>query len=253
MGRKDNQSYYDEFAAWYERERHDGYHRLIDDLEVDLVSRYGRGKDCLEVGCGTGLILERVSRVARRAAGIDLSPGMLEQARARGLEVSEGCATELPFEDASFDVVYSFKVLAHVEDIRKAVAEAARVVRPGGVLLLEFYNPKSIRYLAKNLGGPQKISEETRESAVYTRWDDPETIAGYLPEDVELMEWAGVRVFTPAAFLHKVPVVGSTLRKLEFVARDSPLSRFGGFLVAVARRKADAEADISFRNAEAIG
>ncbi|TXD38165.1 methyltransferase domain-containing protein [Lujinxingia vulgaris] len=253
MGRKDNQSYYDEFAAWYERERHDGYHRLIDDLEVDLVSRYGRGKDVLEVGCGTGLILERVAKVARKAVGIDLSPGMLEQARARGLEVSEGCATELPFEDATFDVVYSFKVLAHVQDIRKAVAEAARVVRPGGVLLLEFYNPRSIRYLAKTLGGPQKISDATRESAVYTRWDDPETVTSYLPEGVDLMEWAGVRVFTPAAFVHKLPVVGSALRKLEFVARDSPLSRYGGFLVAVARRQEQAADDISFRNAEAIG
>lgn len=236
--RKDNRSYYDEFARWYEKERHHGYHRLIDDLQVDLLQEHIRGKDVLEVGCGTGLLLERVAQVARSAKGIDLSPGMLEQARQRGLDVMEGCATELPFEAESFDVVYSFKVLAHVEDIETALAECARVVRPGGKLFLEFYNPRSLRYLARRLGGAKKISQETRESAVYTRWDAPEAVEAYLPREVRLDSWAGVRVLTPAAFFHRLPLVGQGLRVLEFAARDSSLSRFGGFLVACATKEA---------------
>lgn len=232
--RKDNRSYYDEFAAWYENERHQGYHRLIDDLQVDLLQDHIQGRDVLEVGCGTGLLLERVAQEARSAKGIDLSPGMLEQARQRGLDVLEGCATDLPYESESFDVVYSFKVLAHVQEIEVALAECARVVRPGGRLFLEFYNPRSLRYLARQLGGAKKISEQTRESAVYTRWDAPKAVASYLPQGVRIESWAGVRIFTPAAFFHRLPLVGQGLRTLEFVARDSPLSRFGGFLVACA-------------------
>lgn len=235
--RKDNRSYYDEFAAWYENERHRGYHRLIDDLQVDLLQEHVRGKDVLEVGCGTGLLLERVAQLAASAKGIDISPGMLEQARQRGLSVMEGCATELPYESESFDVVYSFKVLAHVQDIEVALAECARVVRPGGKLFLEFYNPQSLRYLARRLGGAKKISQQTRESAVFTRWDSPAIAQGYLPAEVRLDSWAGVRIFTPAAFLHRLPLVGQGLRTLEFVARDSPLSRFGGFLVACATKE----------------
>ncbi|MEP7120999.1 MAG: methyltransferase domain-containing protein, partial [Byssovorax sp.] len=97
-------AYYDEFAARYEagRDGHDpgGYHDLVDDLEVDLVERYGGGRDVLEVGCGTGLLLRRIARFAASARGIDLSPGMLAQARERGLDVVEGSATQLPFPDA---------------------------------------------------------------------------------------------------------------------------------------------------------
>src|SRR6185437_4881396 len=109
-----NRDYYDSFASWYERERHLPYHRMLDDLEVEIVERYGAGKDVLEVGCGTGLILGRVAQFARRAAGVDLSGGMLGPARARGLAVAQASATDLPIADASFDLAYSFKVLAHV-------------------------------------------------------------------------------------------------------------------------------------------
>ena len=83
----DNESYYDEFADWYERDRHRGYHRMLDDLEVETVKRYGAGTDVLEAGCGTGLILHRTAEFARSAVGIDLSSGMLKRARERGLDV----------------------------------------------------------------------------------------------------------------------------------------------------------------------
>ena len=128
----DNRSYYDDFAGWYERERHLPYHRMLDDLEVELVERYGRDRDVLEVGCGTGLLLHRTSQFARSATGVDLSGGMLAQAQRRGLAVAQGSATDLPIATASVDVAYSFKVLAHVPDITGALREMSRVVRPGG-------------------------------------------------------------------------------------------------------------------------
>src|ERR1043166_3464950 len=107
-------AYYDEFAARYEARRGGrdpgGYHDLIDDLEVRFVERFGRGRDVLEVGCGTGLLLQRIQAFAHSAQGVDLSPGMLSLARARGLNVLEGSATSLPFSDASFDLACSFKV-----------------------------------------------------------------------------------------------------------------------------------------------
>src|SRR3954464_14475046 len=110
------QSYYDEFSNGYEKLRgvndRGGYHELVDDLQADFASRYAAGGDLLEVGCGTGLLLRRFAQVTKSARGIDLSPGMLEKARARGLDVTTGTATALPFPDASFDVTCSFKVLA---------------------------------------------------------------------------------------------------------------------------------------------
>ena len=170
-------AYYNEFAERYEHKRGGrdpgGYHDLVDDLEVEFVERFGAGLDVLEVGCGTGLILQRIQRFARSARGVDLSPGMLALARERGIDVHEGSATALPFPDRSFDVACSFKVLAHVREIETALAEMVRVVRPGGHVLAEFYNPLSFRGLAKRFGPAGAISATTNESAVFTRFDAP--------------------------------------------------------------------------------
>ncbi len=99
-----------------------GYHALIDDLEVEVVRRHGTGRDVLECGAGTGLLLERFAQFARSAKGIDLSPGMLDRARERGLDVREASVTSIPFNDQSFDVTCAFKVLAHVPEIGRALA-----------------------------------------------------------------------------------------------------------------------------------
>jgi ubiquinone/menaquinone biosynthesis C-methylase UbiE len=235
-----NRSYYDEFAARYEAARRPndahGYHALIDDLEIDLVHRHGEGREVLEVGCGTGLLLERIAGFARRAEGVDLSPGMLEKARARGLAVREASATELPYADASFDVACSFKVLAHVPAIERALAEMARVTRFGGVVLAEFYNPWSLRALAKRLGPPGAVSARLDESAVYTRFDSPARARALCPPGCRFEGSRGIRIVTPAAAALRVPGLGAALKLGERALCDSPLRVFGGFWVAVYRK-----------------
>jgi len=233
---KQSQAYYDDFSTGYERPRGEGYHRLIDDLEMDVMLPLCRGKRVLEVGCGTGLILSRLAAEADEAVGMDLSKGMLKSARERGLSVAVASATQLPFPDNSFDVVCSFKVLAHVPDIRSALSEITRVTRPGGRMVLEFYNPWSVRYLAKRLAGPQPISDGRTEADVYTRWDSPLELPKLFPAGVQIEGMRGVRVFTPAAFVHRVPMLRDVLAIAERRAVDSPLRYFGGFLIAIARK-----------------
>jgi SAM-dependent methyltransferase len=232
---EETRAYYDTFASQYEahRDGHDpgGYHDLVDELEVGFVERFGRGRDVLEVGCGTGLLLRRMAGFCR-ARGVDLSPGMLELARARGLDVVEGSATALPFPDASFDVVCSFKVLAHVRDIHRALAEMARVARPGGHVLAELYNPLSLRGLVKRLGPAGAVGEGTTERDVYTRFDAPWHIGGLKPPGTRLVASRGVRILIPAAAALRVPVLGRLLREGERRLCDSPLGYLGGFWIA---------------------
>ena len=231
-----NRAYYDAFSRGYEARRGDndpgGYHELLDELEAGFVRRFGAGLDVLEVGCGTGLVLRRIAEFARTAQGVDLSPGMLAQARQRGLTVREGSATELPFSDASFDVTCSFKVLAHVPDVGRALSEMLRVTRPGGHVLAEFYNPVSLRGLLRKLGPARGIAPGATEDHVYTRFHSPKRVREMIPAGAEVVATRGVRIVTPAALVMRVPLVRDGFRALERALCDSPAAEFGGFFIA---------------------
>ncbi len=163
---------------------------------------------------------------------------MLGPARARGLRVVQASVTDVPFPDERFDVTCSFKVLAHVEPIRAALAELARVTRRGGYLLLEFYNPLSLRYLVKRLKRPHAISEKTSDDEVFTRYDSLAAVRSYLPANCHVVTLRGVRVVTLTAILHRLPPVHALLARLERGAADAPLlRRLGGFMIVVAQKR----------------
>lgn len=231
-------AYYDDFAGRYERHRGFGYHQMLDDLETAVVERYGRGADVLEVGCGTGLILNRVCAFARFATGVDLSAGMLAQASQRALSVVQGSACALPYADGSFDLVYAFKVLPHVTDIRAAMAEMARVTRPGGHVLAEFYNRHSLRYVIKRLKRPSAISATRDDAQVYTRYDDLRAMRSYLPAALDYQTVWGIRVITPVSYVHAIPGLGPLVGLAEAKLAGAPgFRRLGGFSIVVARKR----------------
>ena len=91
----------------------------------------------LDAGCGTGFNLLALARLGR-ASGIDLSPEAIRFCRERGVRAVRASLLALPFPPGAFDVVTSFDVIYHdwVRDDRAAGAEMARVLRPGGVLLV---------------------------------------------------------------------------------------------------------------------
>lgn len=231
------QTYYDRFAQTYEDHRHHGYHRMVDELELQLIRKYGTGRDVFEAGCGTGLLLKEAARVARSAVGLDLSRGMLGQAQERGLKVVQGSITHVPLPSESFDLAYSMKVLAHIPPIKEALAELSRLIRPGGHVLLEFYNPWSLRYLVKRWGGPARIADGTTDHDVFTRYDTLEKARSYLPPGLKVIGVRGVRVVTPTSKLWAVPPLGSVLERVENAVCDLPgLRRLGGFMIVIAQK-----------------
>ena len=225
--------YYDTFSEIYEAERHRGYHRWLDTRSSALLRPHLPGARVLEVGCGTGLILREVAPMAKHAVGLDLSFGMLSPAQQRGLDVVQASATEIPFADGVFDLVYSFKVLAHVPDIATAVREMVRVTRPGGRLLLEFYNRASLRYVIRRLRRPGHVGPGTTEEDVFTRFDSLRELEALLPAGARLTGVEGLRVATLAPQLFKLPGIGPWWERLEDALSRSPLKRLAGFLVLV--------------------
>lgn len=100
----------------------------------------------LDVATGTGLVAAELARRGFRVTGLDQSPEMLAIARARfrgAIDLVESSAESLPFPDRSFDHLTVAYLLRYVDDPGSALAELARVVRPGGtVSSLEFGVPR---------------------------------------------------------------------------------------------------------------
>ena len=94
----------------------------------------GEATRVLDVACGSGEFCRLVASRGALASGIDASEGMIEVARRTGshLDFRVGAMEHLPWEDGSFDVVTGFNAFQFAADFVAALAEARRVVRPGG-------------------------------------------------------------------------------------------------------------------------
>jgi SAM-dependent methyltransferase len=222
--------YYDVFSRTYDDRRDGPYHRMVDDMEAAIARRFIGDGCVLEVGCGTGRILDRLE--GRRCFGIDPSRQMLRKARARGHTVVRGAAEALPFADGAFETTVSFKVLPHVPRLAAALRELHRVTR--GTLVLEFYNPLSLRALAKRLR-PQSIAADVDETDVPTAYHTLRRARAVVGSPV-MGEW-GIRIVTPAAALMRLPLAGPLLRLAERLLWRTPLRHVAGFIVLAARSR----------------
>ena len=116
----------------------------------DLVSRVGvsEGDDVLDVACGTGNATIPAALAGATTTGLDITPELFEDARRRAteagveIELVEGDAEELPFDDESFDVVLSTFGCMFAPDHQAAASEIARVLRPGGRAGIAAWRPE---------------------------------------------------------------------------------------------------------------
>lgn len=116
--------------------------RIYDRLAEELVARVpgGVGGDVLDLGAGTGAASRAAAAAgAARVVAIDLAPGLLAVNASQRPPAVVGDARVLPFRDRAFDAVVAAFSLNHVPDPATALAEAARVLRPGGGLVVSAY------------------------------------------------------------------------------------------------------------------
>jgi ubiquinone/menaquinone biosynthesis C-methylase UbiE len=116
-----------------------------------------------DVGCGPGHVTAFLAGLGVNAAGVDLSHGMIAQARARHphLGFTQGSMTALPARDGSWDGLVSFYSLIHLisdAEVRTALAEFRRVLARGGLLLLAVHAGSEVRHSAEWFGAAVDVS-----------------------------------------------------------------------------------------------
>ena len=108
------------------------------DRRMGMIRQHAplEGKRILDVGCGIGFYVRRLRGFSDEVYGVDVDPEKVAEASETLPNIQVAPAEELPFSEGFFDLVLSHEVLEHVDDDRRAVAEALRVLKPGGRLAI---------------------------------------------------------------------------------------------------------------------
>ncbi|MFI5733312.1 class I SAM-dependent methyltransferase [Kribbella sp. NPDC051587] len=248
---------------------HQNYSERSEDVEADVIreAAIAGNDDLLDVGSGTGSFLGRLRAGGHtgRLTAVDTSPAAVEAARAACGEAHLGSATELPFEDRTFDVVAARHMLYHVDDPELAIAQARRVLKPGA------------RFVAtvNHLASTPYISEIVRAAAVSSGVELPvlpnsRVHSGNLPDMVRavfgsvtefrhdnalvfteidplirfghsLFGFYGVAVDSPER--PEVSAAVTAAVKERFSGLDGPWREPKGYVVCTATRGQDGDAD----------
>jgi ubiquinone/menaquinone biosynthesis C-methylase UbiE len=129
---------YDGSADWYDS--WNGPHAARNAAELLGLLGPGAGL-CLDLGCGTGLYVDVLTASGRTVVGLDRSADQLRIARRRSRQLLQGDAAALPFADDSFPTVAALWISTDVDDFAAVLAEATRVLAPGGLLVFYGAHP----------------------------------------------------------------------------------------------------------------
>jgi ubiquinone/menaquinone biosynthesis C-methylase UbiE len=192
------------------------YHYHLRPLFEKMRSACGERGRLLEVGCGMGTDLLQLARKGIDVAGVDLTEAAIELAKKRfGMyeleaELRVADAENLPFNDEEFEVVYSFGVLHHTPDTKKAVRETHRVLKKSGRAFVMLYHRRSLNYLAHWITGVPFDGSKKDKCPVersYSRREIRELFDMYYKVDINIdylfgTGWGKINRITPT-FIHR--------------------------------------------------
>ncbi len=208
-----NNAFYDELGEnWY----HDSCHPIAllraenaartPWIAKKILNQFMK-KPCVicDQGCGAGFLANALAKEGHHVVGVDLSAKSLATARAhdetKSVAYLKADASKLPFEDESFDVVTSLDFLEHIEDPKKTIDEAARVLKPGGLFFFHTFNRNPICWLVVVKGVEWFVKNTPKKMHVYKLLVRPSWVKKWCQEnDMEVKEIHGVNPKIDRAF-----------------------------------------------------
>ena len=227
-----------DYDSWFKPARG----QVIDNLEKTALQKalVGRKYDrALDVGIGNGRLLPIYAPHAARVTGMDISSEQLEQATqaARKLNIpfdtvlcQEASRIEIP--DNSYDLIICSRVLQHVFDWRESVAEFARILKPGGDLVLLTYNRLSIY-------GLKKYYQHKFVNPAKGRFQNPAGLSKELKKNGLVIDYfVGALMGQPDLFSKDLSASSRDfINKLEKLSAVSPIKYLGSRLVIRAGKR----------------
>ncbi|HEV2391242.1 MAG TPA: class I SAM-dependent methyltransferase [Verrucomicrobiae bacterium] len=141
---------------------HPGGRDELDAAAMHLPAPRGPAR-VLDVGCGSGVLLARMQRFGWEVEGVEVDPGGVAAARARGVPVRLGTLEQQTYPDDSFHAIHSAHVIEHVHDPLRLLRECRRILKPGGALVLltpniESWGHRRFREAWLNLDPPRHLA-----------------------------------------------------------------------------------------------
>ncbi len=134
---------------------------------VAFQGRPGPGGKLLDIGCGNGVLMERMRDLGWEVEGIDFDAGAVAAARDRGLRAHHGRIGEFVLPDASFDLVHLGHVIEHVHEPVDLLRRCHRILKPGGTLVV--ITPNSGGWGHRHYGPDWRGLEPPRHLAIFNR------------------------------------------------------------------------------------
>lgn len=194
--------------------------RLRAARRADLIisgAALGPGKRALEIGCGTGNFTEKFARSGAQIVAVDISPELLEKARARGLPESQVRFLAKPFEqcdvDGPFDAVIGSSILHHL-DIQPALAKILALLKPGGVMCFaepNLVNPQIM--IQKNIPWIRERLGDSPDERAFVRWSLRKLLLKTGFESAVIIPFDWLHPATPERMIGAVQAAGKIFEK----------------------------------------
>ena len=184
---------------------------------ISTAAKLRPGVRSLEVGCGTGVFTELFGQTGATIVAVDISPELLEKAKARGLAADRVQFFCQPFENLScgapFDAIVGVSVLHHLE-IKPALVTIRRLLKPGGIMVFVEPNMLNPQVFAERTFLRRRLTYVSPDETAFARWSFQTLLRQMGFDEIRIFPFDWLHPVTPKALIRLVTSMGCLLERI---------------------------------------